>query len=293
MTTLVVGAGPAGCAAVMWLADLERPFHWIDADQAIGGTLRRVGNPVQNYPGFLAETGQELVAHFERTLEALQVSPTFGVALDALEVQSDSLEAAYGGETHCHSAVLLATGTRPRKLGVAGESRLRGRGVEISVTRNLPRYAGQPVCVIGGGDAALEGALLLAPHVPVVHLVHRSHDYRAQSRFIARVRRHPNIRLHITQVRAFIGTDALQGVELADGTRLDVAGAFVRVGVEASVPVAVDIDARGYVRVDDEFRTSLAGVWACGDLVSPDHQSVAWSVGSASRAVRSIADAVG
>ena len=290
MTTLVVGAGPAGCAAAMWLADLERPFVWIDASDSIGGTLRRVGNPIRNYPGLLADSGQVLVDHFRRGLDALDLSPRFGVELDSLQEDDGELLCGYAGALRRHSSVLLATGTRPRVLGVDGENRLRGAGVEISVTRNLPRYEGVEVCVIGGGDAALEGALLLAPQVPTVHLVHRSSEFRAQSRFVERVRADPSIRLHLAEVTAFEGDTALRAVELNNGARLQVGGAFVRIGVEPAVPAALAVEPNGYVSVDDEFRTSLPGVWACGDLVSSAHQSVAWAVGSAARAVRSIVD---
>lgn len=288
MTTLIVGAGPAGCAAALWLEDLERPYRWIEANDRIGGTLNRVGNRIDNYLGLPAASGPVLVGRIAEALAAAQVAPSTGLALQRVEPGDGVVRCDYGGAWHEHSAVLLATGTRPRMLEVPGERTLAG--IEISVTRNLPRYQGVEVCVVGGGDAALEGALLLAPHVPVVHLVHRRAEFRAQTRFVDAVRAADNVRIHTDQVVAFRGLESLESVELASGTVLSVRGAFIRIGVEVVLPASVRTDESGYVVVDDEFRTSVEGIWACGDLVSPAHQSVAWASGTAARAVRSIVD---
>lgn len=291
MSTLIVGAGPAGCAAALWLEDLERPYTWIEASEGVGGTLRRVGNRVDNYLGLRAASGIELADQIAESLRCAGIEPTTGVALTHAVAGAAAIRCEYGGAEHEHTALLLATGTRPRRLHVEGESRLSTSGVEISVTRNLDRYAGREVCIIGGGDAALEGALLLAPRAPVIHLIHRRTEFNAQQRFVDAVQAAPNIRVHVGTVQRFCGAASLEAVELADGRSLSVQGAFVRIGVEAVVPVPVATDEHGYVVVDDEFRTSSVGVWACGDMVSARHQSVAWAAGTAARAVRSIVDA--
>lgn len=295
---VVVGAGPAGIAAALWLRDLELPFRWLEQEPEVGGTLRRVGNPVRNYPGLDAASGPCLVARFVQHLERLDLAPERATVtgIDGAGTAPPRLGLATG-EVLTPAFTLLCTGTRPRLLGLPGESELLGAGVEISVTRTRDRYAGRTVAIVGGGDAALEGALLLAECCPVVHLIHRREVFRGQARFIDAVRSHPTIHLHLQDhvARLQPQPDALV-VELASGASLPVGGLFVRIGVAPNLPPGLPptlLDEAGYLRTNACGETSWPGLLAAGDVTGPRHQSVSAAVGSAARAVAAIQRAGG
>lgn len=293
---LIVGGGPAGMSAALWLRDLEVGFDWIEADSQLGGTLRRVGNPIKNLVGTPVIPGTDLAGRLaedciERGLTCRTDAATGPFARDGDGTWRTELAS---GDAWSGSAVLLCTGTRPRFLGLDAERTHLGRGVEISVTRNLPRYAGVPCVVVGGGDAALEGALLLSDVSPAVHIVHRSNTFRAQPRFVERATEAPNIHFHLCTNVGRIHTDAdtVTGATLADGTVLACRGVFVRIGVAPVVPEGLEACAGpdGYIVTDARGRTNVPGVYAAGDAASRDHQSVSWALGSAGRAARAIHD---
>ncbi len=274
----------------MWLTDLGITFDWIDAATEIGGTLRRVGNPIRNYAGVIAADGPTLVKAISESLQHLAIRPRFGVSLNSVEQTAAGIIAQLNGEAVRYDAVIVALGTRPRLLGLANEGEFMGRGVEISVTRSLPRYRDREVCVVGGGDAALEGCLLLADVSPIVHLVHRRTEFRGQKRFVDAVQANERIVIHNAEVSAIHAGDAITGVSLSTGKELAVSGVFVRIGVQPVCPEGLTPDPRGYIQIDSGFRTSLPGVYACGDAAAPVHQSASWAAGSAAAAVRTLMD---
>ncbi len=299
----IVGGGPAGVSLALWLHDLDLPFNWFDADGAVGGTLRRVGNPLPNYPGLPRRAGADLIPDLRSHLsEAGLPGPAKArlVAVDrlpsGLAITTAPADTEASVRTMALDAIALCTGTHPRMLGLPGEAELLGRGVEISVTRNRSRYAGQVCIVVGGGDAACEGALLLAELCPAVHLVHRG-ALRAQRRFVKAVESSRRIETHLADVTAILrSSDRLRGVELSDGGAISGGGLFVRIGVEAALPGRLPaglVGADGYVLADSDGRTPVAGVYAAGDLVTATGQSVAWAVGSAARVAVAIQQDLG
>lgn len=292
---LVVGGGPAGMSAAFWLHDLALPFRWVEATNAPGGTLRRVGNPIKNLLGVSERPGTVLAEDLARDCAARGLEATCRMPVMRVDRQGSLWQADLGDVgTWTGSAVLLCTGTRPRFIGLDAEASHLGQGVEISVTRNLDRYADRTCVVVGGGDAALEGALLLADVSPSVHVVHRSLDFRAQSRFVERALEADNVHVHPGRRVRRVDTrgETVVGAVLDDGTYIAADGVFVRIGVEPVVPAGLEeiCAADGYVEVDARGRTRLAGIYAAGDAISRDHQSVSWALGSAGRAVRAIHD---
>jgi thioredoxin reductase (NADPH) len=292
----LIGGGPAGVSTAIWLHTLECPFAWSTADGQIGGTLLRVGNPLTNIAGSPAANGPE---HARRLLEHAQSLGLTPAARDLVQCTGSdtglALHWSDGSIDHA-AQVVLCTGTRPRLLGLEHEAELLGQGVEISVTRNLARYAGQSVVVAGGGDAALEGALLLAPVCPSITLVHRGDAFRGQRRFVERLQELPNVHLRVgTQVVGLqVQGGGLAGVVLSTGEALRASGLFVRIGVQAAFPsgLALATHDEGYLQTDADGRTSVAGVWAAGDVTGRAHQSVAWAQGQGARLAWALAHAV-
>lgn len=293
LDVVIVGAGPAGMSAALWARTLELRYEVIDDAPAPGGQLHRVYNHVVDYPGVDARHGAELAEHLSRHLDGLDVRIRSGAAVTAIDVAARSVESGYGSLRARH--LVLATGVRRRTLGVPGEAELVGRGVSPSASKYASQFSGQRVLVVGGGDAALEEALILAKVCERVTIVNRTERFRARPDFRDRVAADPRIVVHDrTELLAINGGDRVTGVELrgTDGPySLDVAGVFVCVGVLPNsdlVAQQVAVDERGYVRTDERQRTSADGVYAAGDVCSGSSLTIAAAVGQGAAAVKDV-----
>ena len=299
---LIVGAGPAGLSAALWLHELRVPFTWWSADGQLGGTLARVNNPIQTLPGQPLARGKDAVSAWRDHVQAL------GLPGPAPQAVTELAWSAQGWSAHGLLAqqVILATGTRYRRLGLPGELEGLGRYTSQSASGDAARVAGQTVAMVGGGDAAVEGALILAQRGCQVHLLTRSPTLRARADFIERLKAHPGIRRWPAPTRVLAIHERPQGCALdlevqGKQAALEVACLFVRVGVEPVVPAiqgpptadALAQDAQGYLIVDRQQRASWPGLWAAGDVISDPLQAVSWALGQGARAARGVAQALG
>lgn len=293
---LVVGAGPAGMSAALWLHELEIPFRWIDAGAEFGGTLLRVGNQIWNYPGVPSANGRELAEVFAGHCRKIGLEPTWHSRLDEVRVQETLACTVTSGDDLTVLPVrhlIVATGTAPRLLGLPEEQSRLERGLEISVTRRRDHYAGREVVITGGGDAAFEGALLLAERCPRVTLVCRGQQLRAQRRFVEAVAQSPQIALvrnnEVVGVSHGNNAQYIDAVHLRDGSEIAAAGLFVRIGVRPRIPRGLEnfCDESGYATRPDDSGRSWRLLF-CGDVASPNHQSVSAAVGQAAAAVAEI-----
>ena len=283
----VIGGGPGGMAAGIWCARLGRAAGGVEAGDRLGGQLLTLTNEITDYPGFPSTDGPSLAARFVEHLRGMEVPVRLGVRATALDLPH--VHTAGGGAIEA-DAVVLALGVRRRALGLPREAALVGRGVSYSVTRDADTADGDVGVVVGGGDAALEGALILSDVCREVHLVHRR-ELRAREDFIESVRARANVRFHPDrEVVELLGEGRLAGVVLDDGARLDCRALFVRVGVEprlGSVGRGLATDADGYLEVD-RFNRCEDRVYAVGDICSPDFMSISAAVGQAMIACKHI-----
>lgn len=297
----VIGAGPAGISAAMWLACFDVPFAWLAQEGKVGGLLERVNNTVTNFPGGCYESGVALAQTLAKSLRECEVAgPSAGRLASACREDGRwHLQFEARPALSCE-VVILATGTRYRRLGVPGESEGMGTCVSQSATADAGRVAGEHVAVVGGGDAGFENALILAEHGCRVRMLLRSPDFRARPAFVERVQASPDIEI------APIPT-VVEGIEPREGgcrleldvdgrpTRLDVACLFVRIGVDPVVPaLSPEPQMRdGFLVVDSHQRTSLDGLLAAGDVTDCLLRSVATAVGSGATAARAAAASLG
>jgi thioredoxin reductase (NADPH) len=269
----VAGGGPAGLTAALFGARQGRSTILLDPLGAGGAVLNT--ERVEDFPGFpqgvagfeLAPRLQEQVMDAGGTFEPGEVS-RLEQRGDDWVVVTDSREIAAG-------AVVVATGTRPRKLGVPGEDEFEGKGLSRCASCDGPLYRGQAVAMVGGGDSALLEALELTGHEVEVVLVHPEATLEGQATYARRVHESAQVAvMHGTVLEAVLGDGRVGGVRVRDlatgeSSELPVAAVFVHVG---RIPNSefleglLALDELGRVPTDAWMRTALPGVFAAGDV---------------------------
>jgi thioredoxin reductase (NADPH) len=292
---IIIGSGPAGYTAAIYAARADlRPLVFEGAVTA-GGALMNTTD-VENFPGFpQGIQGPELMESLRSQAERFgaELVPDDVVALrlagEVKEVVTGDPQ--WGGQTtHRARAVILATGSAYRELGVPGEKRLSGHGVSWCATCDGFFFRDQDIVVVGGGDSALEEATFLTRFARSVTIVHRRDTLRASKIMQARAMADPKIRFRWnSEVLEVLGGDRMTGVRLRDvGTReeseLEATGLFVAIGHDPRVELFRDevaLDDEGYVAVHGRTgRTSVPGVFACGDVVDHEYRQAITAAGS-------------
>jgi thioredoxin reductase (NADPH) len=270
---IVIGAGVAGLTAAMFAGRYGLKVVVVEQLGAGGQIIN--ADKIENFPGFPdGVAGHELGPLLHQQAEAAGAE----FVLDTVErLEASGLDRMVHGasETLRAPAIIIAAGSALRPLGIPGEEKLLGRGVSHCASCDGVLFAGLDVCVIGGGDSALDEALVLAEHASGVKLFHRGPRLDAQQVLRDRVAATDKIELVLdTMVEEIVGEDAVSGVRLRDArtgqTRLEACrGVFVYVGLEpntAFVRGLLALDPGGHIETDINMRSSLAGVFAAGDI---------------------------
>ena len=294
---IIIGAGPAGLSAALWCDELGLDALVLEQNSEIGGQLLRVYNPIENYLGARARDGRELSASFAEQIKDADFDLWTDAEIESVDLRAKRVVLKSNEELQTIS-IIIATGVRRRRLGVPGEMELTGRGVMESGKRDRDQFAGEDVCVVGGGDAAAENALLLAEVCPTVTLVHRGDKLRARPSFVERLRgEHCITVFKDSVVRRIIGETEVVGVEIMRGGALKsfqmaVKGVLVRIGVEPNTELfreQVHVDERGYIVVTGEQETSVGNVFAVGDVSNPLAPTISGATGAGATAAKVIA----
>lgn len=271
---IIIGSGAAGYTAAIYAARAGLDTLVVEG-HAPGGALTAAGK-VDNYPGFAEPVDGPRLARAMRA-QAHRFGAEFHCGeVDGFDFEGEVKSVAINDDLRHAEALILAMGAVDRQLNVPGERRLRGRGVSASAKGDGGLFAGGDVAVIGGGDAATEEALFLAPLARRVILIHQRARLRP-SPAVARLRAYPNVVFQAcTEVLAVSGEHRVTGLRLrnvrsAAESDIHVAEVLVSIG---QVPRSqmllglVALDARGYVETRGRgTRTSVDGVFAAGDLI--------------------------
>ncbi len=288
---IIIGSGPAGWTAGIY-AGRAQLSPLLITGSAPGGQMALTPE-IENYPGFPQGIGgQELNQLMQQQAER------FGTKVQMDEVTAVELSTypfkvtAYGGEYET-KALVVATGTSPRKLGVPGEAEFTGRGVSYCATCDGFFYQDRKVVVVGGGDAAIEEAIFLTKFASQIYVVHRRSRLRAEKVFQERAFRNEKIEFVWNSVVTEILGEGkvtgvcLQNVKTEEESVLEADGVFVYVGAIPNTGFLggqLELDGRGYIVTDRQCHTSVPGVFAAGDVQERVLKQVSTAVGSGAMA---------
>ena len=294
---IIIGAGPAGLSTAFWCDGLGLDTLLLEQAEQIGGQLHRVYNPIENYLGLKTRNGAELLELFSRDVDAAEFDLWTGTNITSVDLKAHRIS-LQSGENLQGIAIVIATGVRPRQLGVPGEKEFAGKGMIESGARDRELFAGQDVCVVGGGDAAVENALLLADVSATVTLVHRGKKLRARRELAERLQ--PNNRVTVfteSVLTRIIGDEHVQAVEIQrrEGLKpfqLAVRGVLIRIGVEPNTELfreQLETDEKGFIAVNSRQETSVPMVFAIGDVSNPIAPTISGATGAGATAAKVIA----
>jgi thioredoxin reductase (NADPH) len=293
---LIIGAGPAGLSAARWCDELGLDTLVLEQSEELGGQLQWVHHPIENYLGVRAANGRELRDLFVEQTKDCDFDLWTNVEIEGVDLKARRVTLRSGEELKS-IAIIIATGLRRRKLGIPGEDEFIGHGI-IESSGDREAFAGKDVCVIGGGDAAAENALLLAEVCPTVTLVHRGKKLRARREFTEQLQSlHCITVFPESVVRRIIGSEQVEAVEIERAGaikpfQMAVQGVIVRIGFVPNTELFRDqlgLNERGYVVINGAQETSMENVFAVGDVANPLAPTIAGAVGAGVTAAKVIA----
>jgi thioredoxin reductase (NADPH) len=286
---IVIGSGPAGYTAALYAARAQLKPLVFEGSVTAGGALMNT-TEVENFPGFSSGIqGPDLMDAMRKQAER------FGADLRAEDVTEVDLKAdpkvvISEGETYHARAVIIATGSRYRELGIPGEKRLSGHGVSWCATCDGFFFREQEIAVVGGGDSAMEEALFLTRFAKTVTVIHRRDELRASKIMQERAFGNPKIKFRWnSEVAEVLGDTKITGLRLRDTVTgelsdLAVGGVFVAIGHDPRSELftgQLATDSESYLLVDQpSTRTAIPGVFACGDVVDHTYRQAVTAAGT-------------
>jgi thioredoxin reductase (NADPH) len=284
---IIVGAGPAGLAAAIYAARARLKTLVLD-ESVVGGQVKTT-HKVSNYPGFPEDIkGSDLAKAF-----ALQAERFGATVRRAIEITKHDLSGAMKSieldeeETVEAPAVIIATGAKPRDLGVPGESKFKGRGISYCATCDGAYFEGKDIHVIGGGNSAVEESLFLTQFARSVTIIHQLDHFQAEAATTEEALHNPKIKvIWDSEPRAFVGEGglaalAIENVKTKVKTELPTDGVFVFIGYVPRTDLikgVVSLNKWGYVETGEDMSTSIPGLYVAGDIRAKSFRQITTAV---------------
>ena len=231
---------------------------------------------IENYPGYPEIDGFDLMLKFKEQVEKYDV-PIIDDKVDSVKKQENLFQVkTFGGEMFSAGTVILAVGRNRRTLNLKNEEEWVGRGVSYCSTCDAPMHKNNVVAIVGGGNAAVEGALLLSRYASTVYLIYRKEEFtRPEPISLQQLNQSKNIKqvmsTNVTQLNGVDGLDSISIDKAYNGvSEIDVDGIFIEIGADPRVEIPnqlkLELNEKNEVIVDSEMRTNVEGIFAAGDL---------------------------
>jgi len=261
--------------------------------QEYGGAIART-YLIENYPGFPAASGYELMEAFQKHYEHFNIPYVYETVTAVERGDADNFRITVsGGEEYIACAVIVTTGGKYRKLDIPGEDEFHGRGVSYCATCDGPFFRDKEIIVVGGSDSAAVEALFLAKFASKVSIVYRRDKIRAEPINIDRCNSDAKIQIITnTTLKRIIGSDRVEAVEFHDGTIFPTSAVFIEIGqipqTDAVKGIGVAMNEQGEIVVDKFAQTNIPGLFAAGDVTDLREKQVLTACGQAVTASYSV-----
>lgn len=283
---VIIGAGPAGLAAAIYTAREEISTVVLERDVISGGLAAQTAI-IDNYPGFPEGIdGPELGERLAKQATRFGAQIATGQTVESLIASGTGIVVKTAVDEYQAKAVLITTGNHYKRLGIANETELTGKGVHYCATCDGPLYKDKKLVVVGGGNSTMQEGLFLTKFASHIDLLVRGPKLKGTELLIEQVTSNPKITIHFqTELTGLAGDKMLEGVTIKDnaGSKdLAVDGVFIFIGLVPNtdwLKGAVDLDDRGFIVTNADYQTTLPGVFAAGDVRSGSTFQIASAIG--------------
>lgn len=293
---IIIGGGPAGLSAAQWCSDLGMKSVVVEKNKELGGQLLWTFNAIKNYLGLEVANGRELRDLFVETLKNSDFDQMLNRTVVHADLRRRIIDLSDGTRLTA-KAIIIATGVRRKILDIPGELEFRGRGVLESGAKDTEQVRGKTVAIVGGGDAALENALILSETAEKILIIHRGNRFSARNEFIKRVYQRSNISIAFdAAVTVIIGRESVAGVEIRVVGKpalrqIPVDHVLIRIGVKPNTEQFREIlecNDSGYIVINNSYSTDVDRIYAIGDVTNAGPQTIAGAIGQGSAVAKVI-----
>lgn len=288
---IIIGSGPAGLTAAIYALRVKLNVLMLEKSGA-GGQIA-LSDVVENYPGYQEISGMDLMQKFEEHAKKFGLVSQISEVISVKEVDGYKEVQTTSG-LYKAKAVLIASGAKPRKLGVPGEKEFTGRGVSYCATCDGFFFRGKDVVVVGGGDTAVKESQFLTKMVNKVYVVHRRASLRAENIIQEKALSNPKIKVIWNSIVEIIHGEgtvvavSVKNTETGEVRKIPVQGAFIFVGIVPNTDfIDVEKDHGGFIVANQRMETSSSGIFVAGDCRVTPLRQVATAVGDAAIAATS------
>jgi len=293
---IILGAGPGGLTAGLYLCQAK--INTVLIDPSLPGGHVSTTHEVSNYPGFIEPQAGYMLSH-NMSEQTKMCGTAYKVAVDITSVDLDKREVVIDEyETVKAKRIIIGTGTTPNFTGAPGEKELKGKGISYCATCDGKYMEGKDVVVIGGGNSAVEESEYLTRFASRLTIVHQFDKLTANKTAQEKIFRNPKVSIMFeNEPRSFtregdkIVTE-LENIRTKERQKLISDGVFIFIGMKPNIQLFKDkleLDKWGYIKTDDEMRTSIPGVYAVGDVISKKYRQITTAVADGTIAAMAIA----
>ena len=286
---IVVGGGPAGLAAAIYAS--RRTLKTLLLSKDLGGQVTLTTH-IENYPGIDLVDGVSLAQNFFKQAEKHGVKH-HNYEVKSIEKTNEHFEVAANETKYLSRAIILAYGLTHRKLNIPGEKEFTGKGVSYCATCDAPLFRGKEVAIVGGGNSAVDAAILLSKIAAQVNLIHRSDGFRADEITVKKLKTTKNIKSYLnTEVKEIMGDGMVKSAivennKTGEKKEVHLDGIFIEIGYMANsdwLKGLVKTNDYGEIIVDKNSATSTPGVFAAGDVTDINHKQIVIAAGQGATA---------
>lgn len=285
---IVIGSGSAGITAAIYLKRANANVVIIDSD-APGGLLNKI-SIVENYPGYGKITGPDLAYNMFMQMMDLNISYKQEKVIDIIDNGEVKIVKTETNE-YITKSIIIATGRKAKSLGLPNENDLIGSGISWCAICDGALFKDKDVVVVGGGNSALEESLYLSAIAKSITIVHHRNEFTAENKIQDLVKKNPKIRIFYNSEVKQLNTsnNILNSVEIVNDERekniIKAEGMFIYIGFEPAISFLSNLNIEkknGYIVVNENMKTSINNIYACGDVIAKDVYQITTAVGEAS-----------